>query len=87
MIETHSQARRTAITGQVPSLPGDVQTDRFTLPPVVLNLEEVARILRCHPKTVRLMAKAGKIPARRAGSLWRFSAARVYEWMHSMEAA
>jgi excisionase family DNA binding protein len=28
-----------------------------------------------------LMAQAGKIPARRVGKLWRFSADRLREWV------
>jgi excisionase family DNA binding protein len=53
--------------------------------PLVLNLEQVAAILDVHPKTVRLMAVAGKIPAFRAGSLWRFSARRIHEWIDNPE--
>jgi excisionase family DNA binding protein len=50
-------------------------------PPFVLNLEQVAKILDVHPKTVRLMAKSGKIPGFQVGSLWRFSAKRIHEWI------
>ena len=39
----------------------------------VLNLKAAAAMLHCHPKTLRLMAIAKKIPAQRVGSLWRFS--------------
>ena len=38
----------------------------------VLNLKEAAAVLHCHPKTLRLMARAHKIPAVRVGKLWRF---------------
>ena len=30
----------------------------------VLNLKEAAAVLHCHPKTLRLMARAHKIPCR-----------------------
>ncbi|MEO6804838.1 MAG: helix-turn-helix domain-containing protein [Edaphobacter sp.] len=52
-------------------------------PEKVLNLQEAAAILRCHPKTLRLMAKAQKIPARRVGRLWRFSEDRLRDWMEA----
>ncbi len=49
----------------------------------VLNLREAAAILHCHPKTLRLMAQAQKIPARRVGKLWRFSEDRLREWLEA----
>jgi len=49
----------------------------------VLDLNEVAALLDAHPKTVRLMAQAGKIPAFRVGRLWRFSAQRIHEWINA----
>jgi excisionase family DNA binding protein len=47
----------------------------------VLKLTQAAEVLQCHPKTLRLMAQAGKIPARRVGKMWRFSADRLREWI------
>jgi excisionase family DNA binding protein len=47
----------------------------------VLTLQEAAAILKCHPKTLRLMAMDGKIPARRVGKLWRFSQNKLQEWL------
>lgn len=49
----------------------------------VLKLTQAAEVLQCHPKTLRLMAQAGKIPARRVGKLWRFSADRLREWIEA----
>lgn len=49
----------------------------------VLNLREAAAILHCHPKTLRLMARAKKIPARRVGKLWRFAEHRIREWLEA----
>lgn len=46
-----------------------------------LNLRQAAAILHCHPKTLRLMAQAHKIPARRVGRLWRFSEHTLREWL------
>jgi excisionase family DNA binding protein len=49
----------------------------------VLDLREAAAVLHCHPKTLRLMAKAKKIPALRVGKLWRFSEKRLREWLEA----
>ena len=62
-------------------------TPARTPAPRVLNLEQVAELLDAHPKTVRLMAQAGKIPAFRVGRLWRFSAVRIHEWIDTPQAA
>jgi excisionase family DNA binding protein len=47
----------------------------------VLTLQEAAVILKCHPKTLRLMAMEGKIPSRRVGRLWRFSLTKLKQWL------
>ena len=49
----------------------------------VLDLKAAAAVLHCHPKTLRLMALAKKIPAQRVGSLWRFSEKRLIEWLEA----
>ena len=49
----------------------------------VLNAEEVGKILRIHPVTVRLKAAAGQIPGRQIGNRWRFSKARIIEWLRA----
>jgi excisionase family DNA binding protein len=49
----------------------------------VLNLKEAAAVLHCHPKTLRLMARAHKIPAVRVGKLWRFSKERLRDWLEA----
>jgi excisionase family DNA binding protein len=51
----------------------------------VLTLQEAAAILKCHPKTLRLMAMDGKIPSRRVGRLWRFSLAKIKEWLNGKD--
>jgi excisionase family DNA binding protein len=53
----------------------------------VLKLTQAAQVLQCHPKTLRLMAQAGKIPARRVGKLLRFSADRLREWVDQVDQA
>jgi excisionase family DNA binding protein len=52
-------------------------------PDNVLNLKEAAAVLHCHPKTLRLMARAHKIPAVRVGKLWRFSKERIKDWLEA----
>lgn len=48
----------------------------------VLTLQEAASFLKCHPKTLRIMACKGLVPgARRIGRLWRFSLAKLKKWM------
>lgn len=47
----------------------------------VLTIKEAAALLRCHPRTLQKMAIRGEIPARKVGSLWRFSRQRLQEWV------
>jgi excisionase family DNA binding protein len=47
----------------------------------MLTADEVAQLLRIHPVTVRLKAASGEIPGRQIGNRWRFSKARIDEWM------
>ena len=47
----------------------------------VLTAEELGKILRIHPVTVRLQAAAGEIPGRQLGNRWRFSRTRINEWL------
>ena len=52
----------------------------------VLTLVQAAALLHCHPKTVRIMAKNGKVPAKRVGSLWRFYRPALEAWLMDSEA-
>lgn len=38
----------------------------------VLTTNEVAELLRVHPKTIYHLARAGKIPGAQIGGKWRF---------------
>lgn len=88
MIETKSQPGPVSSLAEAPVPSGVEQLERVKLTPRVMNLNQVADLLNAHPKTVRLMAQAGKkIPGFRVGRLWRFSAARLFEWIDSPEAA
>lgn len=48
-------------------------------PPSLLTTEEVAKLLRVHPKHVYRLLKKG-LPARRVGSEWRFERGEVLAW-------
>lgn len=60
-------------------------TDSKRLPPLsdVLDVAELATILRIHPVTVRLKAASGEIPGRQIGNRWRFSRKRIMEWLEN----
>jgi excisionase family DNA binding protein len=47
----------------------------------LLDSEEAARLLGVHPKTLVRMARQGKLPASRIGSLWRFRASELDCWL------
>ncbi len=47
----------------------------------VLTIQEAAAFLRCHPRTLQKLAIRGDVPAKKVGSLWRFSRQRLQEWM------
>jgi excisionase family DNA binding protein len=59
-------------------------TNTETTPEVesdVLTLAEAASYLRCHSKTLRLMAIARKIPGKRVGYHWRFYRPSLEAWL------
>jgi excisionase family DNA binding protein len=45
--------------------------------PLYLSVPETAKILRCHPVTVRRQIAAGALPAIRVGRAWRVPIASV----------
>jgi excisionase family DNA binding protein len=47
----------------------------------LLTLEEVADYLRLSKDTVYRMASAGKLPASKVGSQWRFRKEDVDQWL------
>jgi excisionase family DNA binding protein len=49
----------------------------------LVDAEAAANLLRIHPKTVKRMAAAGKIPGMRIGKLWRFRPSALDDWMTS----
>jgi PTS system nitrogen regulatory IIA component len=45
------------------------------------DIESLAAYLHLDPAKVRRMAERGKIPGRRSGRDWRFSAAEIHHWL------
>jgi excisionase family DNA binding protein len=50
----------------------------------VMTIEEAAEFLRVSQKTTQRLAKRKELPARKVGSLWRFSRLRLTEWMQDV---
>lgn len=46
-----------------------------------LTVDELARYLEVDASTVTQWAQAGRLPAQREGSLWRFDRSKVEEWL------
>lgn len=59
---------------------GQGLVDQMRVTPTI-GLEEAGRLLRCHPDTVRKMAKAGEIPGTKVGRAWVFYTERLLEWL------
>ncbi len=47
----------------------------------VLTVKEVAEYLKVNDRTVYRMAAAGKIPAFKVGSSWRFKQTEIEKWI------
>ena len=50
-----------------------------------MNVLEVSEYLEVHPRTVYNYANAGKIPAFKIGSDWRFHRASIKKWIRDKE--
>lgn len=51
------------------------------IPDKLMTLEEVAQYLRLSIHTIYKMAQNGKIPALKAGKMWRFRKGEIDEWI------
>ena len=47
----------------------------------LLDVSEAAKLLRIHPKTLRVKARRGVIPAIQIGRVWRFRASALNRWL------
>jgi excisionase family DNA binding protein len=50
----------------------------------LLDVVEAARLLRMHPKTLRVKASHGIIPAVQIGRVWRFRASALNRWLEGI---
>ncbi|MDD5130488.1 MAG: helix-turn-helix domain-containing protein [Candidatus Omnitrophica bacterium] len=48
----------------------------------IMTTKEVAQYLSIHPLTVHKYARAGKIPAFKIGTDWRFHRKYLEKWIH-----
>jgi excisionase family DNA binding protein len=52
----------------------------------LLSIDELAKRLNCHPSTIRRLAKQGRVPAVRVGTLYRFDLNAVMKALQSQGA-
>jgi excisionase family DNA binding protein len=50
----------------------------------LLDVAEAARLLRIHPKTLRVKASQGIIPAVQIGRVWRLRASALNRWVEGI---
>jgi len=50
----------------------------------LLDAEEAARLLRMHPRTLRMKARKGAIPGVQVGKRWRFRASMLDRWLGNL---
>ncbi len=50
----------------------------------LLDVAEAARLLRIHPKTLRVKAGSGIIPGIQIGKVWRFRASTLNRWLEGI---
>jgi len=46
-----------------------------------MTADEVAHHIKCHPETVRQLARAQQIPAVKTGRRWLFRLSQIDEWL------
>jgi excisionase family DNA binding protein len=54
-------------------------------PPEVMTLDETARYLRLSKRTVRKLAKQGRLPGREIEGDWRFLKAALENWLRGQD--
>jgi len=59
---------------------GSIAEQKGTTAVKVLTVQEVADILKLHPRTVTKMVRNGELPATRIGRVWRFDESVVLQW-------
>jgi excisionase family DNA binding protein len=56
-------------------------TSAAFIPERLLDSEEAASIIKCHPKTLQKLARKGVVRGVHVGKLWRFRASVIEEWI------
>ena len=51
------------------------------IPERLLDSDEAASIIKCHPKTLQKLARKGVVRGVHVGKLWRFRASVIEEWI------
>ena len=51
------------------------------IPERLLDSDEAASIMNCHPKTLQKLARKGVVRGVHVGKLWRFRASVIEEWI------
>ncbi len=51
------------------------------VPERLLDSDEAAFIMKCHPKTLQKLARKGIVRGVHVGKLWRFRASTIEEWI------
>ena len=51
----------------------------------ILETEEVAKLLKIHPRTVIRLASQGKLPGFKVGDQWRFRRAAIDDYIKKQE--
>jgi excisionase family DNA binding protein len=51
----------------------------------ILDAEEVARLLRVHPRTIKSLANQRKLPGFKVGGQWRFRREAIDEYIRKQE--
>lgn len=51
----------------------------------ILDADEVAELLRVHPRTVKRLASQGGLPGFRVGGQWRFRREAIEEYIRRQE--
>jgi excisionase family DNA binding protein len=51
----------------------------------ILEAEEVAEMLRVHPRTIMRLASQGKIPGFKVGGQWRFRREAINQYIREQE--
>jgi excisionase family DNA binding protein len=47
----------------------------------LITADRAAELLKLHPKTVKKLAQAGKLPGMKIGRVWRFRESSLDAWM------